>query len=145
MYTFLRRAVTSVLVAGGLALTSTGVVRVEDHVTPAVLMAVLAGGAVLLYRRPRRGRATFEELLVVHEPAFAGGVVPTQRTPPPPHCAIPAPRTSPEEVMPIGGHVVGALGPWHTARASGLTRHGVRHCVVPRGRLPHQRRAPGGS
>lgn len=145
MYTFLRRAVASVLVAGGLVLTSTGVVRVDDHVAPTVLMLVLTGGAVLLYRRPRRRRATLDELLTVHEPVLAGPGLPTQRTAPPPHCAIPSPRTAPEAVAPIAGHVVGALSPWHTARASGLTRHGVRHCVVPRGHLPHQRRGSDGS
>lgn len=144
MYTFLRRATASVLVAGGLVLTSTGVVRVDDHVTPAVLMLVLAGGAVLLYRRPRR-RSALDELLVVHEPAFVGGPVPTQRTPLQPRCVVPTPHPSPEAVVPIGGHVVGALSPWHAARASGLARGGLRHCVVSRGGLPHQRRATGGS
>lgn len=145
MYAFLRRAATSVLVAGGLVLTSTGVVRVDDHVTPAALMLVLTAAAVLLYRRPGRRRAVLAEPLVVHEPAFVVASVPTQRTTPQPRCVVPTPHPSPEAVVPLAGHVVGALGPWHAARATGLARSGLRHCVVSRGGLPHQRRATGGS
>ncbi|MBO3088367.1 hypothetical protein [Cellulomonas dongxiuzhuiae] len=146
MFTFLRRAVTTVLVAAGLVLISTGVVTgVDDHVVPGVLVVVLAGVAGLIYPRLDRPRPAAPVVRTVRPVLRVAPSVPVQRSAP--HCVGPAPRATPAAGAPLTAPALGTVGRWSAsaARAGGPVRGGVRHCVMPRGELPHQRHASDGS
>ncbi|MBD7920070.1 hypothetical protein H9657_17500 [Cellulomonas sp. Sa3CUA2] len=146
MFTFLRRAVATVLVAAGLVLTSTGVVTgVDDHVVPGALVLVLGGVAVLLYRHLDRPRPVVPVVRAVPSAVRVAPSVPAQRSAP--HCAGPAPRVTSAGASPLTAPALGTVGRWNASatRAAGPVRGGVRHCVMPRGGLPHQRHASDGS
>jgi len=143
MFTFLRRAVATLLVAGGLALASTGaLLGADDYTMPGALMLVLTGGAVLLIRRRSRPLPAAPVRPAVRPGAWVPPSAVTLRAAP--HCALPAPRAAPEVDVPAGGATGAPVAPWRPARTSGA-RYGVRHCVLPRGAVPHQRRASDGS
>lgn len=143
MTTFLRRALPTVLVAGGTVLAFAGLLTdAGDHVVPSALLLVIAGGAAALYLHLNRPRRATPVLRVTPATSWVVPVVPTQRSAP--HCSIPAPRTAPD-ADPALRTVAGSAGRWSTTRSSGVGRGGVRHCVLPRGELPHQRRATDGS
>ncbi|MFC0644958.1 hypothetical protein [Cellulomonas phragmiteti] len=142
MSTFLRRALPTILVGGGLVLVSVGVL-VDDggSLVPHALLLVTTGGAAVLYRHltcpPRPVR------LPRVTSARVTPVVPTQRNAP--HCVIPTQRPPLEAGTSLGAPVVEPDRRAHPPRARGVGHGGVRHCVVPRGQVPHQRRASDGS
>lgn len=148
MSTFLRRALPTVLVTSGLVLVTAGVLSdAGDHTVPGALLLLIAGGAAALYVRLNRPRRATPVLRVVPPVMRMAPLVPTQRSAP--HCAIPAPRSEPDLRSWIAGDVVRPVahpaGRTRGAHAGHPVRGGVRHCVVPRGEVPHQRRATDGS
>ncbi|MCC2315425.1 hypothetical protein [Cellulomonas xiejunii] len=143
MFTFLRRAVATLLVAGGLLLASTGaLLGADDYTMPGALMLVLTGGAALLIGRRSRPQPAAPVRPPVRPGAWVAPSAVTLRAAR--HCAVPAPRGAPDLDAPVGGMVGTPPATWRPARASGA-RYGVRHCVLPRGAVPHQRRASDGS
>ena len=144
MSTFLRRALPTVLVTGGLVLVSAGFLSDSgDHTVPGALLLLIAGAAAALYVRLNRPRRATPVLRVVPPVLRMAPLVPTQRSAP--HCAIPAPRSEPDLGTWIGGEVVRPVVRAHGVHVGHPVRGGVRHCVVPRGEVPHQRRATDGS
>lgn len=138
MHTHLRRASPALLALGAVGLALAGAwTHTLEYTLPAALLLGIAGAAAASRRRPG--------------PTYlVRPLVPTQRTPvhpvlPPP---LPGPSVGPDDT------------PWVTRRAPAsrpyLDRPMVgrparsavgrpRHCVLPRGEVPHQRRAPGAS
>lgn len=139
MSTHFRRALPSVIVAGGIVLTAV-LPDGAGRVVPGALLLVVTGGAAALYLhldRPRRPRSRVVRLVTDQaRPTVVGRANA-------PHCAIPTPRSAPE-----GGASTGRPVPvdrWVAARPGDPARGAIRHCVLPRGGLPHQRRASDGS
>lgn len=144
MTTFLRRALPTVLVAGGLALALAGVLMgTGARMVPSALLLAITGAAAAVYLQLNRPRTAAPVLRVVPPSTRVVPAVPTQRSAP--HCVIPAPRPAPDAAPGAGGASAGSVARWSTTRVSGTARGGVRHCVLPRGALPHQRRATDGS
>lgn len=142
-----RRRVPALLVACGLGLALVGVLtRTAGQTVPLAFLLVLVGAAAALrttHARQRPVRPT--------PPGLSPGVravplIPTQRTvrtrllPPPPDGF-----TSPD-VPRAPAPTVRRNPPRPPRPAAGRPAAGrPRHCVLPRGEVPHQRRAPGAS